>query len=133
MMNLICKDCGKPFSISDEEQAWFEDKGFNIPVRCRECRAYNKLARTIQDNMTSSTAVGDKAIARVAIKENLVLKTEMAIVRGERDVAVQCLIYCGCCGATCQNQVIGCENDKELCRGWVFNGACFGNVEKTTI
>ncbi len=31
---LICIDCQKPFSFSDDEQRFYQQRGFRIPVRC---------------------------------------------------------------------------------------------------
>lgn len=36
--NLICKDCGKPFSISKEEMDWIKSKGLTPFKRCADCR-----------------------------------------------------------------------------------------------
>ena len=36
---ITCKDCGKEFTWSKEEQAYYSEKGFkNVPQRCLECR-----------------------------------------------------------------------------------------------
>lgn len=36
---LTCRDCGKDFVWTADEQAFYESKGFkNAPVRCPECR-----------------------------------------------------------------------------------------------
>jgi CxxC-x17-CxxC domain-containing protein len=35
---LQCLDCGQDFVFSEKEQAFFEEKGFSTPKRCRECR-----------------------------------------------------------------------------------------------
>ena len=42
---IICKDCGKEFVLTVGEQEWYKDKGFNDPVRCKECRQARKLER----------------------------------------------------------------------------------------
>ncbi len=34
---LTCKDCGKDFIFPVSQQELFNDKGFNDPIRCREC------------------------------------------------------------------------------------------------
>jgi NAD-dependent SIR2 family protein deacetylase len=39
---LNCIDCGKEFTITDGEQAFFAQKGFSEPKRCKECRAIKK-------------------------------------------------------------------------------------------
>lgn len=42
---LICIDCQKPFSFSDDEQRFYQQRGFRIPVRCLDCRAARRAAR----------------------------------------------------------------------------------------
>ena len=42
---LTCADCGREFTFSAEEQAFFREKGFNPPKRCKECRKAKKEQR----------------------------------------------------------------------------------------
>ena len=42
---IVCKDCGKEFIFTAGEQAFYEEKGFNKPVRCKECREAKKNLR----------------------------------------------------------------------------------------
>ena len=43
---IVCKDCSTPFVFSEQEQAFFQEKGYdNEPQRCPECRAAKKLLR----------------------------------------------------------------------------------------
>lgn len=42
MKQIICKDCGKSFSISPEEDKFYISKGLQIPKRCKECRKARK-------------------------------------------------------------------------------------------
>ena len=37
-IKVVCKDCNKPFSISDKEQEWLKEKGLKPFKRCKECR-----------------------------------------------------------------------------------------------
>lgn len=40
---LACRDCGKPFTWTAGEQAFYAEKGLvNEPARCPECRAARK-------------------------------------------------------------------------------------------
>lgn len=41
----ICKDCGKEFTISPEEQKHFRTMGYELPKRCKDCRQIRKAAR----------------------------------------------------------------------------------------
>ena len=36
--SIQCKDCGKDFVWTAEEQAFYQEKGFSEPLRCKECR-----------------------------------------------------------------------------------------------
>lgn len=45
MEKITCKDCGVEFEISAEEKRWYEDKGFEIPKRCPNCRKQRKADR----------------------------------------------------------------------------------------
>ena len=42
---LVCVDCQTPFSFSDEEQRFYQQRGFRIPVRCLDCRAARRASR----------------------------------------------------------------------------------------
>lgn len=43
---IICKDCGASFVFSEQEQAFFKEKGYeNEPQRCPDCRAARKQNR----------------------------------------------------------------------------------------
>ncbi|MBI1746280.1 MAG: zinc-ribbon domain containing protein [Acidobacteria bacterium] len=42
---LMCSDCGQTFTFTDEEQAFFQQKGFNEPKRCKRCRDAKKAER----------------------------------------------------------------------------------------
>lgn len=39
---ITCKDCGVTFDVTPEEQAWFAERGWEIPKRCKSCRRANK-------------------------------------------------------------------------------------------
>ena len=39
---IICRDCGKEFTLTVGEQNFYEEKGFAEPVRCKECREAKK-------------------------------------------------------------------------------------------
>lgn len=43
---LTCKDCGSEFVFTENEQAFYKEKGFeNEPQRCASCRAAKKAQR----------------------------------------------------------------------------------------
>ncbi|MCM0647964.1 zinc-ribbon domain-containing protein [Clostridium swellfunianum] len=40
---IVCKDCSKEFIFSENEQAFYKEKGFdNEPQRCADCRRARK-------------------------------------------------------------------------------------------
>jgi DNA replicative helicase MCM subunit Mcm2 (Cdc46/Mcm family) len=42
---ITCADCGREFTFSAEEQAFFREKGFTPPKRCKSCRQAKKEQR----------------------------------------------------------------------------------------
>ena len=42
MKHIICKACGKSFSISPDEEMFYTSKGLQVPKRCKECRKARK-------------------------------------------------------------------------------------------
>lgn len=38
MLEVICKECGKAFVVSDKEQEWLKEQCFKMFKRCRDCR-----------------------------------------------------------------------------------------------
>ena len=43
--SIKCADCGTDFAFSESEQAFYAEKGFSPPRRCRSCRDAAKAAR----------------------------------------------------------------------------------------
>ena len=44
--NIKCKECSKTFVFTENEQAFYKEKGFqNEPQRCPDCRAASKQKR----------------------------------------------------------------------------------------
>ena len=41
-LQLTCSDCGQDFSFSTEDQAFFRDRGYSTPKRCKPCRQAKK-------------------------------------------------------------------------------------------
>lgn len=39
---IKCKDCGETFDVYEKEQAWYKERGFEIPKRCKKCREKKK-------------------------------------------------------------------------------------------
>lgn len=43
---ITCADCSSEFTFTTEEQAFYAEKGFSAPRRCKSCRAAAKAARS---------------------------------------------------------------------------------------
>jgi len=41
-LQLTCSDCGQEFTFSGEDQAFFQERGYSTPKRCKACRAAKK-------------------------------------------------------------------------------------------
>ena len=39
---LTCSDCGQEFTFSSEDQAFFQERGYSAPKRCKACRQAKK-------------------------------------------------------------------------------------------
>lgn len=48
-MKAVCKDCNEPFVISEGEQAWYTERGWELPKRCKDCRREAKMMKK-EDN-----------------------------------------------------------------------------------
>lgn len=35
---LTCKECGEKFTLTVDDQKWYEEKGYKEPKRCKLCR-----------------------------------------------------------------------------------------------
>lgn len=42
---IKCQDCGEDFIFTERDQAFYQEKGFEPPKRCRNCRNARKDAR----------------------------------------------------------------------------------------
>ena len=41
-MQITCSDCGQEFTFTAADQAFFQERGFSTPKRCRPCRQAKK-------------------------------------------------------------------------------------------
>ena len=44
-MVLKCKDCGEEFEVTEGEQAWYAERRWVVPKRCKKCREIAKGKR----------------------------------------------------------------------------------------
>lgn len=39
---IKCKECGDNFTLTVDDQNWYQNKGFTEPKRCKSCRALRR-------------------------------------------------------------------------------------------
>ena len=44
-IQLTCSDCGQDFTFTAADQAFFSERGFSTPKRCKNCRIAKKGAQ----------------------------------------------------------------------------------------
>ena len=44
-VKITCKDCGKEFTVLEQEQKWYKDRDFDLPKRCPDCRQAKRSNR----------------------------------------------------------------------------------------
>ncbi len=45
-LQLTCSDCGQEFTFSTDDQAFFRERGYSTPKRCKACRQAKKNQQT---------------------------------------------------------------------------------------
>lgn len=78
-INVVCKECGKEFSISPSEQKHFRNLGFALPKRCQACRQKRNLERRQEEERLQAQADAEKAAQRWE-KEEAELKILLSTV-----------------------------------------------------
>jgi len=43
---LVCRDCGQEFTFTAGEQAFYQERGFSEPQRCKACRSARKAQQS---------------------------------------------------------------------------------------
>ncbi|HEX3436909.1 MAG TPA: CxxC-x17-CxxC domain-containing protein [Pseudacidobacterium sp.] len=41
-LQLTCSDCGQEFTFTADDQAFFQERGYSTPKRCKPCRQAKK-------------------------------------------------------------------------------------------
>ena len=49
-----CKECGKEFTITFGQAAWYEKRGFQLPGRCDECRNRTRQQKPAETKTASA-------------------------------------------------------------------------------
>lgn len=47
---IKCIDCEETFTLTEGESEWYQQKGFNEPKRCKDCREKKKLTNWSVNN-----------------------------------------------------------------------------------
>jgi hypothetical protein len=53
---ITCKDCRTDFVFTDGERKFYEDKGYQIPKRCKACRDARKAQNNQQERGPAPSA-----------------------------------------------------------------------------
>jgi CxxC-x17-CxxC domain-containing protein len=57
---LTCQECGQEFPFSSGEQKFFEEKGFEPPKRCPDCRKKRKTSKPSKEEFkNTNTSAGE--------------------------------------------------------------------------
>lgn len=57
-VKVKCKGCGESFVVTEREAKWYEEKGFELPKRCLECRKNRRKNKSkSKENRYESTEV----------------------------------------------------------------------------
>lgn len=63
-----CVDCGAEFEFTGREQQFYEEKGWNQPRRCKNCRAKRKPAAGAHSQHDSTENEGETTIIAAPAK-----------------------------------------------------------------
>jgi hypothetical protein len=58
-IDLKCKDCNNDFYWTEEDQAFYKERGFDAPKRCYQCRQARKADRASRSAATQPAAPAD--------------------------------------------------------------------------
>lgn len=45
-----CKDCGEKYVITVDDQLFYDNLGYSLPVRCKDCRHKRRVQRGKEEN-----------------------------------------------------------------------------------
>lgn len=74
-MQRTCKQCGKDFTITQNEIRFYKSKHLNLPRRCEECRKKNKGNQGLKEVQT----VGEKQVNVMPQEEILLVGSDVHI------------------------------------------------------
>jgi len=79
-ISLTCSDCGQDFTFTAADQAFFQERGYSTPKRCKNCRQAKKNDQG-GSGYRSAPAQGTPVIVRVAVSLQQCPLNRGAIVR----------------------------------------------------
>jgi len=59
---LTCSDCGQDFVFTAADQAFFQERGFSTPKRCKNCRKAKKGAQEGSGFRSATPAAGTSVV-----------------------------------------------------------------------
>lgn len=111
-MKLICKQCGKEFTITDGEKEFYKSKKLALPKRCKNCRNNNKNKRRkfkVVENKDFEEdeikrLIKEKEVQTSNIDENIPKNKKNSFIIGIATIAVVAVVGLGnLFGANTQN------------------------------
>lgn len=48
VQTMKCKECGRTFTLTENNVKWYKDMGFELPKRCPSCRKKRRSERNGQ-------------------------------------------------------------------------------------
>ncbi len=49
-LERTCKDCGETYEITVDDQLFYQNLGYDLPVRCKQCRHKRRVRRGKEAN-----------------------------------------------------------------------------------
>lgn len=59
-MEMVCKQCGKEFTLTEGEIEFYQSKNLELTKRCKECRDSNKKKKNESDSIKNNESVNKK-------------------------------------------------------------------------
>jgi hypothetical protein len=59
---LTCRQCGKEFLFSEDEQEFYKTKGYTVPHRCKECRLQSRQRQAVACSRCGSQFVEETPV-----------------------------------------------------------------------
>jgi hypothetical protein len=67
---IKCKDCQLAFEFTKEDRQFYDQKGWDRPIRCKTCRKKHRLNREKYDGLYETMNNSDKMICKIKPRSN---------------------------------------------------------------